>query len=990
MKAQLKSTFRRPLSAILLILLLGAVSFGFVSRTVEYLVVSEAVEETSKYYKSVGYLTTGNAAVGDVTEGARVLAESDLVAINDVQRFCTGTLQDIYNADLDGYFSRASGANASETMFWGELIDLEHRLPEMNENITQETYSLRFLIKERIYGYPEYTPEGTYVTLTYNQEEEKEDFKKAFDSLELNSIYGVRAYYSGENSFNAGMILQRALPDGEWFLSPKDEAVIERLKKADLVQDINRHNIRLITTKDMSAMPMTQETVKDGYLVDGRWLTAEDHENKNQVCVIQQMLAETRNLHVGDTLKVTVADEALGLGYYPAETTEEDLPKNTVQKNFKIVGIYNCVLSSESDATYQSLDVYIPDSAIPADYDIARKNLADGSVYEASYSFMLRSPEDEETFLKEYRDKIESMGYTLHMIENGWLAFSSAAEPILQSTAYSALMFLGAQIVTMILVAVLYFRQHRREFAISRALGISASKAIRGQMFPITLLGVLGIGAGCSFGWRYAFMQVQKTLVSLLEEGENAQIGLSSGIFLFLIIFSLTVLLAAVMINFLALSFYPVMEVLRESQKNLHLHKRKEMNSSIEPQFVDTDKNQKDSEAAERVEILHVSESNPLSGNDQTGMVRFVGHNLWRSRGSSVLVLTVALIFLLTLGWIMQSVQQTSQNIENMYQSILIDMEMIKSNGTLKIRKPGYIAGTMVDAVLDTGFVKESRLVVPDTESYLYDIHEEKRFSGFTLCGVTSTKMLNQKEMPGTFNSTEEKEGKAAITYLQGWEETLFSAEYAEELESYPVIVPEAMLKYFEVQLGEELLLESGSSRVPAIVVGSYTGAFTSNHMDGLKGKAVLIPLSLMKRLSSGTLYYSIAEFTLNPEKNQELTVLREVLKQIEQEDRNSLCDVTFRIWDEELRMTAEPMEQNLRLMKILFPIAQLVVMLAGGMVSLLLLLQNAKTAAILRVLGIPAKTVRWMLGAEKLLLGIVGSAAVTRKKPLELLQVKE
>lgn len=68
----------------------------------EYLVVTRAVDELSEYYKAIGSLSSSD---GDVTQGARLLSESDLVAINDVQRTCSGTLNGTYNADLDGQTS---------------------------------------------------------------------------------------------------------------------------------------------------------------------------------------------------------------------------------------------------------------------------------------------------------------------------------------------------------------------------------------------------------------------------------------------------------------------------------------------------------------------------------------------------------------------------------------------------------------------------------------------------------------------------------------------------------------------------------------------------------------------------------------------------------------------------------------------------------------------------------------------------------------------
>ncbi len=37
---------------------------------------------------------------------------------------------------------------------------------EENTEVQQEAYLLRFLVKERLYGYPDYVPENSYVTIT--------------------------------------------------------------------------------------------------------------------------------------------------------------------------------------------------------------------------------------------------------------------------------------------------------------------------------------------------------------------------------------------------------------------------------------------------------------------------------------------------------------------------------------------------------------------------------------------------------------------------------------------------------------------------------------------------------------------------------------------------------------------------------------------------------------------------------------------------------
>ena len=186
------------------------------------------------------------------------------------------------------------------------------------------------------------------------------------------------------------------------------------------------------------------------------------------------------------------------------------------------------------------------------------------------------------------------------------------------------------------------------------------------------------------------------------------------------------------------------------------------------------------------------------------------------------------------------------------------------------------------------------------------------------------------------------------------------------------------------------------------------------------------MPLALMKALYQNNLYYSVAEFSLDPALNRNLDAFRTSAEQILENDTKSLLSLNLVIWDEELRMVVQPMEQNLTLMRVLYPIAQAVALLAAGAVALLLLLQEAKTAAMLRILGIPTRTVQRMLGLELLTVGlagisvgvliavglgkwstqlplcaaiymlglalgtITGCIVITRRKPLELLQVKE
>lgn len=1018
MFAHLKSVIRRPVRMILLILLLGVVTFGFTARAVEYLVVTDAVDQLSAYYQSIGSLSSDD---GDVTEGARLLADSDLIAINDVQRSCAGTLQGIYNADLDGK-SSTRGYNIAEVLLWGELVDKEHVVPEPGSRVSQEYYTLQFHVVQRLYGYPDYAPEDGSITVRYVPDGSETDWSTTFDGLILNQVYGIRAYYSGDGNYTANLTLRRAVPDGEWFL-PQDSPLMDQLVDADSVQEINRHRVTLNSTQDMSALPFTQQVNRDGYLIEGRWLNADDNAASNPVCVILQDFAEKRGLHVGDTLTITLSDEQMSYSYYPEGTVPEEMETSTVTTTFTIVGIFNRTIFSEgyTSASYRSLTVYIPDSCMPSGYNAAVTSFQDGEIYENGYSFVLTGPDAEEEFLRQYRSQLESMGYTVTMIENGWTEFSASARPICQSAAYSAGIFAIVQVMALLLVAFLYRRQHRQEFAIERALGIPVPKAIRGQLWPVVWMGAAGIGLGSASSWRYALRQAQNTLSVLTGEGQSIDTELPVWIPAAIWIISLALLIMLTLLGYIGLSHRPVIDLLHEPHKS-HRRQPTPGMSGMSGMPLPT------AAAPANIAQPHTEKSGQISspavvptGHRVPGLVRFIRRQICRSKGPAALIFIVSTIFMLALGWIQQAILQTDQRIDEMYRNISVEAEILKSVSGSYTSEPGFIAGRTVDGIIATGFVQDSKLVAAMTDAGLTRITGRgPSIFDMTLCGINDTDVLNREMTAGMMVSG----GDGQITYQDGWDETMFSQDYSDKAEWYPIVVSEGMLEQLGVSPGSQLILSVGSQAVTAVVKGSYTGQF--NGLGNLNGEAVLMPLALMQQLYGNNLYYSVADFYLDPAFNRELDTFRTTAEQIVQNDTASLLSLNLVIWDEELRAVVQPMERNLTLMQVLYPIAQAVAFTAAAAVTLLLLLQQAKNAAILRVLGIPAGTVQLTLGTGQLILGLAGiltgllvtavsgkwgpelllcsviylagltagtaagCIALTRKKPLELLQVKE
>ena len=143
-----------------------------------------------------------------------------------------------------------------------------------------------------------------------------------------------------------------------------------------------------------------------------------------------------------------------------------------------------------------------------------------------------------------------------------------------------------------------------------------------------------------------------------------------------------------------------------------------------------------------------------------------------------------------------------------------------------------------------------------------------------------------------------------------------------------------------------------------------------------MEGDPVLLGLSALlaaeERLELEPAY-SVAEFVLDPVKNRELSARREELKELVAQPNAGALDLTLVLWDEELTQVVGPLEQNVRLMSVLYPVtAALSVLIAIG-VSVLLLFQSAKEMAALRAMGCTRRRVTGMFSCQQGLLCLLG-----------------
>ena len=417
---------------------------------------------------------------------------------------------------------------------------------------------------------------------------------------------------------------------------------------------------------------------------------------------------------------------------------------------------------------------------------------------------------------------------------------------------------------------------------------------------------------------------------------------------------------------------------------------------------------------------------------------RYVLRQIRRAPLKSALAMALALGFVVALGWMDLTAERSQAEADRLYETTVVEAEIVKSNPSVTVSgAENIINKSTVDAILETGLVQdvylESRLghsfVAPfaaDNADMEYD--ESRMIRNVTYYG------LNQPEAYCARNGIE-------ITYAPGWDNGIFAEEWSPDnvhKKRLPVVLSANMFAQLGLEFGDEVYIyaecdqtkegNGGSSIGKYLVVGQYTG------QASMEGDPVLLGLSALlaaeERLALEPAY-SVAEFVLDPVKNRELSARREELKELVAQPNAGALDLTLVLWDEELTQVVGPLEQNVRLMSVLYPVtAALSVLIAIG-VSVLLLFQSAREMAALRAMGCTRRRVTGMFSCQQgllcllgILLGLVAlgalrggmegvwkgkallcaglyflgatigamvtSTGLGRRKPMELLQIKE
>lgn len=1062
----LKSTLRQPLRSVLFLLLVGLLSAAFTVRTVEYVLIQRETARLGAYYRAIGSLQRTSREDYNYAEGANLIANSKYVALEDRRRSCSGVLQGMYNGDVRGSLSdgyEASeydfGIHNSDVFIYGELLGTPalFKIGGQPEGEEHEAYQFQLRVDQVEAGYPENVSEGKTVTLYWITD--GKDISSIVKELHVGGRYFLRAFYDDRTTNmlqwdtpSENLIVKPLTDKGPWFFPVEagERIDLESPELAGLREELEvlRENLSamlVVGTKDMSAMPNVQQASKLYYLEEGRWLDQEDDRQARKVCVVHREFADFRGLSVGDTItlnlrKMEPADsgESVNSGFILDGAEWKDWREFPTQtESFEIVGLYRIMLD-RSLSTNDNTVMFVPDSCLPEGFG------GDPQTRVEDYSFVLKSSQDEDAFLEENREALAELGFKVSFVENHGENFWASVTPMRQSSAFSAGVFAGVLLLGLVLVAFLYLLLRRRDFAILRAMGVPNGAAARGLLGPAALLGLLGIPAGGIPAWGYALGKTAETLAAIPgPEGVEVSVELSPWYLVGICGLILALLLAFVAVGAGRLSRRPALELLQGAAGGRKRRKK----TAPKPRRQERQEREEAPQQVKRhpVERMPARELQtdalkrlPKGRGPGVGVSsRYVLRQIRRGPLKSALAMILALGFVVALGWMDLTAERSQAQADRLYETTVVEAEIVQSNPSVTVSSnQNIIREYTVNDILKTGLVQdvylESELkytfIAPyATEDSDLEYDKDRMIRNVVFCGT------NQVERYCEQNGIE-------IEYAPRWSDEVFTEEWCTSAtgSKYDALVlPANMLAQLGLELGNELMIYvhyeapngnsiSGGCRI----VGQYTSQNSSGDGNGpvLLGLSALLADEEALRLQST---YSVAEFVLDSAKNRELSARREELKGLVEQPDAGLLDLTLVLWDEELTQVVGPLEQNVRLMKVLYPVtAALSVLIAIG-VSVLLLFQSAKEMAALRAMGCTRRRVGAMFSCQQgllcllgILLGLAALAALrggmegvckgktllcaglyflgamlgavaasfglTRRKPMELLQIKE
>lgn len=1128
----LRAIIRQPVRLIIFLLLVGLASFGFVARAVEFVVINREITRIERFYRNTGTLVPMDAiANNNVYEAANLIAGSPYVRFDDRRTLVQGVMHDITNAMFGQHTVGGNQITPGSQPFDYKNLYAYDSIVIFNANTVRnrsvrvmtpqgpgdlvETLSLIVRVSETLHGHVQFPAQRQFsadfpieATFTY--------------PLYANGYFLARAIQQSGCLINLNATIDFfPLYDDVYFVPVSDtvafEYALSRIQDDARVLDENTHALMITGTKDMTSLPLVTSGIVTRF--QGRFFGYDDYVNQNPVIVLHQRMDSARRYaRVGETITVTLRDmrtfvEGAPLpppdhpmqdmimpgvegyfrnfpaGYWTAITSDyagDWQNYDTITLELEVIGTYvipdmwGVPRWTHIRDTFQTTEAFIPASLIPDGWGIVDTHIVSGQ-----YSFVLRNPDDDIPFMHAHGAQLSEMGLNVQFFGEDPTNFLLSAVPIRNAIRLNMLLFSAVLLLVLILTVFIFLRGRYKEFAIMRALGVGQGSAVWQVVVPVILFWVpVSIGASIA-AWHFALTQAAESLAILAEIGEPTDLAAQFVVrnildrmryeeaqaalrvipqidiryLIWMCVGLVVAWVLAVFVGTLSFARHSMISLLQGA--NSGGAPRRRVKEGPPP---------KDFVFQNIGPVLDIRPAISAIGR-LASIIRHHARHIFRVPVKTMLVAGMALLFLVSLGWLHRTIEFTESEIERLYATTVITGEIVNPSVSLADITGHDIPLESVRRLANSGYVHSLVGSRFHMMSFFGSFEDNMWNNDGVWIETTATPMQGVSPLfanvlfTGSLSDLYEAANRPAV-FGAGAHEP-FTIEFApgfypEMFESnYPLMdivnvsyeeFNEMVAQWNTNQMGNIIEVEQGEAevwRMPVIVHESLRGRqflfeadttvndigdgnfsiTTNNRMRYLvdeNNNTVFHPLELgghayialhhglqwvtpvvvagfysgghpgvVYRARQGMVIgfdnvfdtYSTLGFTLEAD---QIHYMQEFVETMNEQliwsqhfehyhpgwgwNRwtNSFAHEVV-LHDEEFRTVVVPLEESLHLLRVLYPVAQIMSVVFGLGLSLLLVLQNAKVAAILRVLGSPGYKVRTSLCLELLVVSITG-----------------
>lgn len=957
----LKTLLRAPVKTILTFLLIAAASFALFSHVTDYAVTMRESANAESFFSGVAALdntvaemvlteTHGNSMFS-TSVGAedkpwpteKQLKEFILlpgVTLADTRYMTAGRIED-YRRLSD---SEWQSSGEDKFVIEGTYLGYE-QLPESDGIV--DTSTMKILL-------------GDVKVLTNNEEKLMltEPFKvSAFtgDELTLFEMPYPRTFFEGLKKGTRCLIVGestgvgctmgteeknfRVLDGaGENYLGTEEFAyykgVIEAINQ-------NMYTYDIVYTSDMRAIPRYNE--RSMIVTEGRPLTAEDKDG----CVVNKNFLTEHNLSVGDKIHIKLGDKLFSQSvWWGAQARDGKTLSNFGDPvELEIIGAYEnmddlMTRLQESEWCYPINTIFVPADLLPVEVP------DDHELLIGEFSVLIKNARDIEKFRDAAEPFVAEMGINMRFSDGGWLNVKDSFETGSVTSLLTTILYVVGAALALFLAGYLYIGRSKKMYAIMRTLGVPGKNAANSVVLPLAVLSVFAIPAGGITGLIYASGTAEKTLADMADSAPHGYVPdatLPVGIIVLCLCFELAFIACITLLFLRKMKKIPPLELLQEGTAQAGA-RRKET-----PEIMDSAPVPAGLDIAKISEVSEMQRSSRRKYNAVRHVSAYLLRHMRRGIGRTVLALSLTVVLMAGIGLFVMA-QLTYKDA----------FDELKVTGRALNFSPASVKE------LSTSFLME--------DFYCYGKFNV-RVNGESMGGmITFTNDIEHyfQNVPGDYKIT--YAGGYDSSFMEGTEPLcLVGKRFAEEFGVHPgeevTLLSESMYKAMtEVFKDKEELLSEAVER--NTVTYKIAGVIDCDDMQAGEGIFAGINGDI-EQVYGQPFPFEYGEFTVA--QNRLLRETNNLLRDRKQADA-MYTKASYHIDDAGLKSIKRIQE----LLDSLFPIAVGAVLLIGLFGPGLIILQSAREAAFLRILGVTKKRSRSMLVLEQLCVCVVGIVLVT------------